>query len=534
MKPQLIAVLLILVFAGIGAMYATGQFKFEIAQTVDGCEAKTLIPILGRIECEPLSHTPINNEYSSWSQRSGFGWNAWTFFDKCGDDENSRDCSYLFKNPGTNGGLTAIVSYRFCTIGWDESTCGTWSGANINYNGNEVILALNKPLGTIIQVWVDAPIFGGSSSPTLISRYIPYTLNIYDAGGKFRYSTKWCRLDDLNWDTRQNICTTGQGQSGGQFTSCKDLEETTRLEFDDWVNYVAHWAEGPAELNLLTYTDGNKYYCQPGLGNGATLFSLGEIKLESGCYKYPSSPTSIKIDCCPGMKTANAICKDFKWEPILIGDCDLTRPCSTGYECQQNKCVIKAECLSTLDCYGDGDWGVDYSTAANDVVRYACEGGKCVLKERKEVECTPPDVGCRSGYVCSPKDGFKCIKQSGPELKCGDGICSKPYEDEINCAADCKTQPFDFQSWLIPAILGLLGGFIAYLKLEKREKSTRIIGAIIGGIVVAVLVKVILDFIFGIQWWQWLIVGALGGIGIYLFGGAILTVIIILISILKR
>lgn len=523
-KKKYTGLIVLVVLLAVG-LFFSGGVTFEV---VDGCQF--IEPDFARIECEPLSSTPIQNEYQM-SSRGDWGWAGYTTFDKCGDDENSNRCSWYFSANG-NPSLTSL-GYRFCSVAWDESTCGNWIWLVPNpteYVGQgEYQLSTNQPIGKIIQVWTDCGILGigcnRDNTPKLLNKYIPYGLNVYDSGQKIRYNVQSCDLGDLSWTERNDVCTKSDG------AACAKIKDSDRLGFDDWVNYLSSWTYAPIDLSnkVVTY-NGQQAYCQIN-----KVYSIGEFETASNCYSFPKTLLG-SVDCCPGMETANSRCdENFQWQPIVIGECQSNSDCVSKYgddyycNIDTHQCVRTPDCISDLQCPGQGIWTPDYSSSTPRAMRFTCQSGSCV-SDFKDVDCIPPNTGCEEGYVCDPNKGFICVRQEGPDIVCGDGICSTPFEDVANCPADCEL-PEELMELIPYVVLGALSSLLFYAK--KKEKVWLIIGGIIGLILAWILVSIS-------TWWQslgWfgqllLGLGTFGGIGIfvYLFGGTILLLIYMGIS----
>ncbi|MHA1852933.1 MAG: hypothetical protein ACTSUF_05405 [Candidatus Heimdallarchaeaceae archaeon] len=446
--PLIIAALLI----G-GLLVVTGQIPFTV--TIDGktCENKFLVPVLGRIECEPYPpNTMKNNDHYV---------NTWTEV-ICGDAENTRECEIWVKSK------------------WSYWEIAPWAVYSVNGKSKIFVkLDTSDVFKKLTTVPVGSKVYVSLSNSgiyeTIITRdfvvrerYQPWGLIVHDAGGKEVYSTQTCDLSALPGIYRDEIL--------------RD-EYRQRLDYGDWVNYVAHWAQGPADLNLYQ-KDGSYVYCQL----GGSIYEVEVLDVVDGCYFYPGSFIG-KEDCCPGQKTASAYCgDDFKWH-------------SKG----------EPSCFTVLECPGMGDWIPDYKTPEYDVVRYDCQEGNCIIVERKVTECTPPDIGCPEGYLCDARQGYKCVPQIGPNITCGDGVCSIPYEDAQNCPEDCKEG--EESIWLFPVLIASLAGIFTIIKL-KKEKTL----GIIAGLLVAGVVWFVVDWL--IRNWLLIALGGIltGGILIYLVG----------------
>jgi len=510
MKYNKYILCVIIGLVALGILYSASYVKYSV---IDGCQF--VMPLFGRIECEPISHVPIDNQYQM-AFRSGFGWAAWTHFDKCGDDENSLKCSWYFK--AFEGSSPTDLAYRFCTKGWDESTCDNWRWiCNPLSHPCDVIpnteyqLVVDQPAGTIIQVWSGCGTLGigcGGVPALTINRFIPYGLNVYDAGMKVRYNTQSCDLGDLNWEDRYNVCADSDyGTTSEGIRVCEQIKESDRLNFDDWVNYLSAWVYAPMDINNKVVTwQGQQAYCQIN-----RVYSIGEFRTENNCYKYPQTYLSA-VDCCPGMQTANSICgDDFQWHPIQIGECQTTQDCinkyGSGYVCQNNECVREIECISDFECPYAGQDFCNAEGGSYFVTRYGCVSGQCGAKDHYQVSCCPPYEGCQEGYICNPNKGYICEKQVGQDIVCGDGICSAPYENEFNCPQDCE--PFDWLDYIIPylhfILFPTLGGIVAYAMSKKKKVAWTAAGVITG-----IFGAFIVDWF--LKNWIWVVLGSILGI----------------------
>ena len=362
---------------------------FQPAAMVDGCTL--LKPEFGRIECEPLQHNPTYNEV--------FGKPGLTM--RCGDNEDTPSCDYYITYR-----KTSILAPFRCSI---EYVTSTGVRNTVNVDDGDYAFAATIPAGGYIKI--TAKCFGsGEKSAGIKEQYIPYGLNIYDSGLKLRYKTKGCNIVSI--PEYQKVCTSGDcgvALAGG----------ANRINWDDWVNYLSDWDTYTfSESKKIVDYNGGQVFCQAGLG----LYELGEFTTVDGCYKFPDKLIRY-VDCCPGMKTTSMVCQDFKWVPISQAEPEST------------------ECMSSMDCPGQGTFVPDYSTADTDIVKYACKNGQCVVAERKTVECQPPAIGCGPGYVCDVKT-YRCVKQEGLLEYCGNGYCNRAMgETADNCPTDCAGMP---------------------------------------------------------------------------------------------
>ena len=492
-------------------VYVSTYMKGE---TVDGCEVKTLIPILGRIECEVYKEGAESiREFGPEPTLIRFG-----------DEENSpraETVSFMCEkadyviyqlDPNYNPNIPCpIGSDNWCQF---EVTPGVWRAFGTDVKlGERFNLYCQEYVGVYPLGW-----WGEKSKGKVKFVYNQYALIAHESGGKKVLNAKSCKLDDDKIEIK-NLCVEGSGKdyATGSFLTCKELKESTRLNFGDWVNYVAFWSEGPSDLNLVDY-DGEKAFCSMG-----RIYSLGKITTKSGCYVYPKDLIDIK-DCCPGMMSANAYCgDDFKWHPISTGECKSDEDCPEGYVCQENKCIASGQtCISTAQCPGGGDWIPDYSSSKPTVLKFKCVDRICKVQEKKTVECIPPDRGCPEGKICDPNKGYVCVTPSGPPGYCGDGVCS-PYENPIICPEDCKINPVSFNMnllWIImPTLMGAVLGYAI-----KRDTVWLIAGTVFGlagGLILYYLATLptIVKILLGL--------GVIGGVSVilWLFGGAIFTII---------
>jgi len=530
MKKKSLLIIIAIVIA-IAYLYSSGKLEL-LGQTVDGCDF--IMPFFGRIECEPVSHVQ-QETYDVMYKREGVGWAGWTAFGKCGDNENSPKCDFKFT---VNSKFTGVAKYRFCTSA-TESACASWydlTGIQDFYSGQEYNVINDAVSGVIVQVWLECGLFG-ADCPTggrIATKYIPYGLNVYDSGMKVRYNTLSCDLGDLSWEDRYNVCTAsdfGVTSEGRQV--CDRIRESDRLVFDEWVNYLTSWVYVPMDMQnkIVTYS-GQQAYCQIN-----QVYSIGSFDTDGGCYKYPANLLGY-VDCCPGMTTAGSLCgDDFQWHPIEIGECSSNTDCTSSYGSDYYCDMATHTCLRNVDCFSDLTCpyaGQSFCAKGTDGLYYVdtfgCVDGSCDKKTHERVDCCPPYEGCADGKICNPNNGYICEAQEGPDLVCGDDVCTAPYEDVTNCPDDCDIPPW-LQEIFPMVVLGLLGGLVAYAK--TRDYPWTAVGAIVGALAGWIGVMVM-------QWWeslgwlgQWVVgLGSLGGVGLFVwaFGGTILMIMFVLID----
>lgn len=425
--PLLIpAALLVGLLLVIGTNYMPVADFFAGGVTVNGCLAAE--PNYGRFACEPLKSVavPKSTSISAQDMRT---WNSLNMI-TCGDTENSPSCSAFTVNCNSNKFVFQSSTAQSCLIG-----SSNWCEVGVN-KGTETSIATSLKIGEKIKMGgcLDKPYYAGNlclgctwQSGTAYEYFIPYALNQYSSNGLLaQQATTSCDLTDSS-----KVVTNCGGDSQCQ----KAFSGSTRLDWDSWVNYVDGY-DTLLELDkrLVTY-NGQQAYCTPVAG-GAQIYSFTKVTTAGGsCYSLPSSQIATK-DCCPGAETANSLCgNDFTWHAKIT----YTQNCGEGYTKVGDQCVLKAQCYTSFDCTGQGNYVRDYSVNTPTVVKYGCVAGQCVLQDKKAVQCTTPDYGCQSGDVCNPSS-FTCEAQKGVELKCGDGVCTKPYEDNYNCPADCKAE----------------------------------------------------------------------------------------------
>lgn len=454
------------------------------------CQNQLAIPLMGRIECEPISgqvqlaHSiPIN----------GITVN-------CGDNENTPNCE---------GGLAIKCSgdrLRF-QLGSDIGTT-RWSYLDVITNQYTQLLSFFARGDNIfLQCGYFNILFGDIWEQTTgeaITIYTPYGLNIYEDGGKFLYNVRSCDIADINLNNRQNICLkvgpTGYCQTPNTYG--------TTLPFNTWVNYVSKWVAGISELSLNNY-NGQQVYCQ-GDGN---IYSLGTIELTSGCYNFPLEVIA-NVDCCPNQMTSNAYCgSDFTWHPIIISECSAEITCPQGYTCTNQRCVtINQQCISDLNCYGNGLRTCDYTNPDyNTLVQYKCINGICQLTDEKTISCCPPNYGCDTGYFCDASSGYICKQQVGPELVCGDKVCTPQYEDYLSCPTDCIPPVLSASdtATLLSIMIGSLTGLVSIVKLKKYNKYYI-------KYIIAIIIGVLISYVSWLILTNWLlaIIIAIAGVAI--------------------
>jgi len=375
----------------------------------------------------------------------------------------------------------------------------------------------------------ESKLIGKSEGVVVRSKFIPYGLVVYDSGDKQIYNIKSCNLGDLSWVYEKDICKNG----------CEKNKESDRLGFDQWVTYLSGWVYAPEDVKVVDY-QGRKVYCHI---DG--LYELFEFETEEGkCYKYPKSYIT-HVDCCPGLETSNSICgDDFSWHPIVVGECDDDNDCSSGYRCVDNECIREKECDSDFGCYGSG------KELCQDLklTKYGCVSGECIKVKDKDVDCCPPYDGCDSGYVCDPNEGYKCVKQEGPDIVCGDGICTKPYEDMNICPEDCDDAPcvkegdnvvegewccegsmkfFGYCRNSILLIASVIGSIILFMKISKDAITKKDWYEVVTNVMITLLAFAGM-FVIVMKWKSILvgagILGVLGGVALYFAGGVILAI----------
>lgn len=474
-------------------------------EKVDGCTF--LRPEFGRIECEPISAKPVENVVDM-----DLGKGSFTL--KCGDDENTPGpCKYYIRC--VSGACWTKVSSSTSTKHYGPFG----DSGELSKDYRTEVMSVN--LGQTITFEDIQPLL--NSKIKVWEASIRYGLNVYDSGGKWRYNIESCDLGDLSWVEKSRVCIRTDGKA------CKEIKKTDRLPFDTWVNYLSDWTPVPLDISRkIVIWQGSQAYCQVN-----QIYNLGEFETEAGCYKYPNSIIA-SVDCCPGMETANSRCSDnFKWEPIETWECQTNADCDEGYKCQNNKCILIIECVSSLECPGIGQ---DICTQVGNeyiVTKYGCINNKCIVGADVKVDCCPPFSGCDEGYVCDPSKGYKCIKQTGPDIVCGDGVCSKPFENVVNCPEDCEVEPFEIPwNYVLPIIIIVIGTLLTYV-LTKNWIWTAI------GFLVSSVIGLILWWFLSLTWWARIlltlgIAGSIVGIVYILIVTGILGFMVMVILVLRR
>lgn len=473
----------IVIVAGLFILSTSG-WQWPSPGSIQVGDCPLVKPQFGRMECEPLSHTPITLPQISFdaSEKGSYA----NYRVKCGDDENTQHCEFWAT---CNGGVLGqqfvfqISNPNYnCPIG-----SGSWCFQDVADRTPTKVA--EGSVGTTLQISgckkLNVFLYPGTTS----TKFIPYGLNVYDSGGKYRYNTQSCSLDGFS-DSGKIVT-----ECGDNIEDCDRTTSSSFLAFDDWVNYLTGWtyvAEG-IDSQIVDY-QGQQAYCQVD-----TLYHIETINTKGGqCYKVPTIVLTQDIDCCPGMQGPNSECgDDFKWHDL----------------------GPSGDCFSDLECYGQGRYVPDYGTDAIDIVKYGCISNFCEVVDRKVVQCTPPNIGCPAGYVCNPNKGYICEKQAGPGIECGDGVCSPPYEDVYTCPTDCG-QPGDFDwniVWII--ILALVVGLVGY-KLGGPISAG--VGGIMGGII-----GYAVYWFLGLSWWQQLLLGIGAGAGGILLVAAVIVAVIV-------
>jgi len=434
---------------------------------VDNCQF--IQPFFGRIECEVINPSASNSYTRStdvhWVKRSGTLWNAYTIFDKCGNDENTRGCTYSFRAIPQVGSVVDVgmnrLLFRRCKSA-SESTCDAWIEKLRFLQPNEKVQLsgikdFKSDVNEWIQVWVDVNAFTNPDNvyPELISDFEAYGLNAYDSGAKSFLIVRSCNINDMPAQKSaacMNSLTAAASQVMGTFdtsgktqienAACQatlgktdlgnDIRATQRLLFDDHYNYVSSYVPIPKDLNrkIITLNNGQNVFLQAS-GIGINSYKIEKIIVQSGtCYSVPTSiiPNNGQFACVPGMITANAECvfendRTF-FKPLILGECTNNEECinklGQRYICanagtKDAKCQFVSQCIfGDIQCPGGGAFITDTSKpSVRQVSRWACESGRCLIKETMQVQCTPPANGCSSG-VCDPET-YTCVEQVGPD-----------------------------------------------------------------------------------------------------------------------
>jgi len=386
-----------------------------------------LIPIYGRIECGAVSPVPTCHEDSTGDCWLEYNENWNTFY--CGNNENAKECSYYIQAhpsiwsslPGADARIQFSVNDGTIQC-YDENNIANLKGLLRTDEGYKL-----KTINTGSKIKIKVELGGMCWVPDILTNnidynvkesFVQYSIYSYISGAKSVYKAGSCKISDISYQDKLNICEGGSIIKDGNSQNCENTAYTRQdeLPFDQWINYVSNWVIGPGEMNIVDY-NGQEAFCTldfSNLGTGKmSVYSIDTITLKSGeYYKFPASIIGT-VDCCPGMSSVDGYCDNtFNW-----------------HEGSENPCV------SDLQCKGQGTYtctGWNQQTAS----KYSCQSGFCKLVDTKDINCCPPYYNCPSGKVCK---NFKCEDGIGPTIKCGDGICSKPYEDAISCPQDCKS-----------------------------------------------------------------------------------------------
>jgi hypothetical protein len=228
--------------------------------------------------------------------------------------------------------------------------------------------------------------------------------------------------------------------------------------------------------------------------------------LEEGKQTRCDLYLAIPVQCCPGTSGCgpNAFCNP------------------DTYVCEQTaECTADTDCGHTVQC--------DYADTTLNTPK--CISGQCGFDER-DVECCA-DINCPVGYYCAAD--YTCKEKSPVPQECPYECCENEQEffdrpcalgeiccDDHTCQVSCDGEPPEGDLfWLIIPALAAILGVVGYF--AKGAAGGLLLGVLggVGGFVI---------------WWfsqlgwlmQFLILiglGGLGVVGLYLFGGIIVTVI---------
>lgn len=286
-------------------------------------------------------------------------------------------------------------------------------------------------------------------------------------------------------------------------------------------------------------------YAYNGQTYGATCQS-GTLQLygchqEAGCLEYdvifgqqkcvnPSTKsycaqiTGIQVQCCPGSDIcgSNSVC-----DPKTF-TCSQTAQCTNDYDCGT---------MITCD------------RAAKTLKQPKCILGQCQQTTLQSVGCCY-DTDCASGYYCS--SDRQCVQKIDTKTDCPFSCCKNEanYFDK-NCAGDtpvccgdhtcsasagsCGTPPIPPSlPWDI--IFGALAASVAFFVVGGKSIKQR-------DEVGIALAAVIATIAFIVTWWvvnNWQMIALslgiaalLGGIGLYFFGGVLITIFFVLSTLIR-
>jgi len=469
-----------------------------------------LVPIMNYIKCEQLS---------GYFYRNYTGTGSDGVIIKCGDTEVTERCELSVKVTDMAWVGGESVCYREIYSDGKEGpeVCPLTDLPYDRFNQNLQFIRLRTGVSVRIYHkginWLFQTVYGDIQ---VTKEYVAYGLRNYP--DVTTISTTTCDISKTGVNTN-DLCSA---------TSDKcEYVASTNLGLNEAVSYVKNWVLGIPDLNLQTYNN-KKYYCR----TGGLLYNVGTIQLQSGCYEYPSDFSGIDLDCCPGEKTINAYCgSDFKWHNIVQLECTTNTDCKSGYSCINNRCVTNnMQCISSLDCYGAGTNTCQLIGTSYYTLKYSCINGFCQEGVKTRVNCCPPNYGCSNGQVCDINT-YTCMNQIGPEIKCGDNVCSSPYENEFSCSNDCKIiiKPAD-QTIIISIIIGLLITILLSKYLGGGTYGISI--GVISGILSAYLIWWLLTN------WIWVMIGGVAISGVILWivigGGGLVIIRELIWSSLKK
>jgi hypothetical protein len=507
MKSNQIAIIGILAVAVIAVLAFTlsSGLKFSIVpDNLSSSENIFYQPLIGSMCCE-RSDTRIT-QYASESYQDCV-WFLCKEFHKtsitCSDNVDSAGCDISVK--GLQGGLN--VNDLFFQEFYADGTCrypntqgcnDAWAASKDFMTNYEKPLTNIKP-GSRIEIRADIPFVA-------FKKFTPYVLKIRGStGGINTFNSESCRVERTNQnsivDIDQIITKATLNPKPGYY---EYLYKDT-VPFTECINYIdGNWI--PTLVEFAPILNGNQVACSAG-----SIYSIGTITLKDGTTIKATnsvigtySPTS-QYKCCPGMQTTTQFCDaDWQWHNKATE----APQCTVNLQCQQGQFI--------------GGWMVD----ANDnkaIVRGKCENGKCNFNsERIVVECTNNGQCSGSKPMCDVGNTWKCIASEGGIIPGGDD-----NQDGGNANAN-----FELWNFIWAGLAGLLTFLITGKKSIQSKDGVGMAISLVLAIVAAIITYTILinlmAILLGIA-----IFGLFGGVLLYFAGGAVLAVVLVLMSIVN-
>ena len=490
---------------------ASGYFGlYDLLLIEEGC--RIMKPVWGYYKCEKSS-VPIDI--------TDFKAVGWT---------NVYGTYYCTNSDIARNGIYAAGQYRSCSVSVTSPTAGSWvykvcrgdtcddySGLQGgDYGTHTYYLDFGEYLVVSFQ-----SVLVGTAQFSILEQYYQKQLVYHDW---FGYESE---TQGIGCDIR-SVLTSDKWNK-------LPADAKLSLNLDERQNFVVGWTDLATIGNYYTHPAYGDVYCTP----QRTVYKLKPYQTaneegETGtyydqagnCYIIPeANPIAIppEVECCPGEIVGGFTCSsENKWVGADQGEC-----------CRGGIC-------SAIHCPGGGSDFCDLST--HRVSRFECResDGACVDVLDKYAECCPPDKGCSGNEYCDVMT-YTCKDKPPGLLPCPFQCCVDPIVDTTYyqfkacdlglaccpggvCKTTCGIEPAEPDNeylWLIIPILLASFALIGYL---THGILGGVIGAILGG-----LAGYLVFWWLSLAWWAQLLItlglAGLGGLGLWIFGGAIAAMI---------